>query len=57
MQPLRIMDKKETILRNRVISWVKVQWKNFILEEANWEMEEVLRKRYQGLFPEVVKEY
>ena len=37
-----ILDKKETVLRNWVVAWVKVQWKHFIPEEATWELEEEL---------------
>ena len=39
MEPLHILDKKETILWNRVIAQVKVKWKHFILEEETWELE------------------
>ena len=34
VEPLRIMDKKETTLWNRVIAQVKVQWKHFSPDEA-----------------------
>jgi hypothetical protein len=39
-EPLCIMDGKETILRNRAIGQVKVQWKHFSPKEATWELEE-----------------
>ena len=29
MEPVCILDRKETMLRNRVIAQVKVKWKNF----------------------------
>ena len=40
VEPLCIMDKKETTLQNRVITQVKVQWKHFSPEEVTWELEE-----------------
>jgi hypothetical protein len=51
-EPLRILDRKETILRNRAIAQVKVQWKHFSPEEATWELEEDLQKSYPTLFRE-----
>ena len=40
VEPLCILDRKETILWNQVLTWVKVQWKHFFLEQATWELEE-----------------
>ena len=40
VEPLCILDKKETTLQNRVITQVKVQWKHFSPEEVTWELEE-----------------
>ena len=56
MEPLRILYRKETILWNCVVVWVKVQWKHFTSEEVTWELEEDVRKKYPTLFPEVVEE-
>ena len=56
MEPLCILGIKETVLWNRVVAWVKVQCKHFIPKEATWELEEDVRKKYPGLFPEVVEE-
>ena len=53
---LRILDMKETTLRNWVIAQVKVQWKHFSLEEATWELKEDVQKKYPDLSPEVVEE-
>ena len=33
-KPVRILDRKEQVLRNRVIPLVKVLWKNHAVEEA-----------------------
>ena len=47
---LRIMDRKDQILRRRTIPYVKVQWTNHIPREATWELEEDMRNRYPYLF-------
>jgi hypothetical protein len=49
-EPLCIMDMKETILWNRAIAKVKVQWKHFSHEEATWELEDEIMKSYTTLF-------
>jgi hypothetical protein len=38
-EPLQILDRREISLQNRVVTQVKVQWKNFTPEEATWELE------------------
>ena len=48
--PLRIVDRKEQVLRSKVIHWVKVIWSNHGAEEATWEGEEDMRSRYPHLF-------
>ena len=55
VKPLHILDKKETVLWNRVVTRVNVQWKHFILEEETQELEEVLQKKYPCLFPEAME--
>ena len=56
VEPARILDRKETVLRNRVIARVKVQWKHFSPEEATWELEDVMRIKYPSLFAETINE-
>eukprot|EP00253_Pinus_taeda_P025190 PITA_25190 len=51
-EPLRILDQRETTLRKRFITQVKVQWKHVGPDEANWEEEELMLKSYPALFPE-----
>jgi len=51
-EPLRILDRKKTVLWNRAIVEVKLQWKHFSPEEATRELEEDLRKYYTTLFRE-----
>jgi hypothetical protein len=52
VEPLRILDRREIALRNRVVAQVKVQWKHFSPEEATWELEGDLRKSHPILFQE-----
>ncbi|XP_073317309.1 uncharacterized protein [Primulina huaijiensis] len=49
--PIRIVDAKKQVLRQRIIPYVKVQWSNHTEREATWEVEEKMRKEYPYLFP------
>ena len=49
-KPVRILDRKEQVLRNRVIPLVKVLWRNHAVEEATWEREDEMRAKYSFLF-------
>jgi hypothetical protein len=46
---VRIVDKKEQVLRNKTIPIVKVLWRNHGVEES-WEVEHDMRSRYTHLF-------
>ncbi|XP_028105072.1 uncharacterized protein LOC114304098 [Camellia sinensis] len=48
--PVRIVDKKEQVLRHRVIHYVKVQWSIHSEREATWELEDEMRQKYPQLF-------
>ena len=50
-KPLKILDTKERVLRTKTIPMVKVLWRNHALEEATWEVEDDMRKKYPELFP------
>ena len=50
VEPMCILDRKETTLHNQAIGQVKVQWKHQDLNEAVWELEEVMREAYPFLF-------
>ena len=50
LEPQCISQKKALMLRNREIKQVKVQWKNFGLYEATWEMVDQMRTMYPSLF-------
>ena len=47
---MQIVDRKEQVLRNKVIPLVKVLWKNHEREEATWEPEAQMRHQYPHLF-------
>ncbi|KAA0066710.1 DNA/RNA polymerases superfamily protein [Cucumis melo var. makuwa] len=49
-EPIQILDKKEQVLRNKVIPLVKVFWRNHNTEEATWETEQGMKARYPHLF-------
>jgi len=50
VQPVCILDKKVTMLRNRAIGQVKVQWRHYSPEDATWELEEEMWREYPHLF-------
>ena len=49
-KPVKILDKKEKVLRTKIIPMVKVLWRNHALEEATWEMESDMKEKYPELF-------
>ena len=40
IEPMRILDRNVTMLRNRAIGQVKVQWEHYEPKEATWELED-----------------
>ncbi|GAA0145743.1 hypothetical protein LIER_05867 [Lithospermum erythrorhizon] len=48
--PVRILDQKKKVLRNKEVNLVKVLWRNHRVEEAKWESEDDMRSRYRQLF-------
>ena len=49
-EPVKIMDKKEQVLRTKMIPIIKVLWHNHKVEEASWEAEHDMRSSYPHLF-------
>ena len=49
-QPVAIRDQKVQHLQNKSIASVKVLWRNFSREEATWELEDAMKKKYPLLF-------
>ena len=50
IEPMHILNKKVTMLWNRTIGQVKVQWENYEPEEATWELEDAMRLAHPFLF-------
>jgi hypothetical protein len=51
--PMKILDRKDQVLRNKNISLVKVLWSDYSVEESSWELEESMRNKYPHLFVQV----
>ena len=49
-ESVKIVDKKDQVLRTKMIPIVKVLWRNHGVEEASWEVENDMRNRYLHLF-------
>ena len=49
-RPVRIEDRKEQVLRNKMIPLVKVIWEHHRTKGATWESEEVMRCQHIHLF-------
>ena len=49
-QPVQILGREEKELCNKTISLVKVLWRNHLVEEATWELEDQMRDQYPHLF-------
>ena len=47
---MKILDRQDKMLRNKIIPLVKVLWKNHKIEEATWEREDDMKARYPKLF-------
>ncbi|XP_062075552.1 uncharacterized protein LOC133779628 [Humulus lupulus] len=47
---IKILDKKEKILWNKMIGLSKVLWKNGSTEDATWELEIDMKEKYPELF-------
>ncbi|WMV58813.1 hypothetical protein MTR67_052198 [Solanum verrucosum] len=48
---VEILDREVNRLRNKEISFVKVLWRNQLVEGATWETEADMMSRYPHLFP------
>ncbi|XP_073153121.1 uncharacterized protein [Henckelia pumila] len=49
-RPLRILDRKDKVIRNKSIPLVMVQWQRRGTEEATWELESWMRAEHPELF-------
>ena len=50
IEPLHILDNKVTVLQNRFVGKVKVQWEHYGIEEATWELEDAMQLAHLFLF-------
>jgi hypothetical protein len=48
--PVKLLDHKVQELSTKSIPLVKVLWRNHEIEEASWELEDEIRKKYPSLF-------
>ena len=48
--PVKILDRKQRVLRTKTIPMVKVLWRNHALKEATRELESEVKEKYPGLF-------
>jgi hypothetical protein len=48
--PVRVSDRRDQVLRGRVIPLVKVVWQNRVGGEATWEREDEMRLQFPYLF-------
>ncbi|XP_062115192.1 uncharacterized protein LOC133829485 [Humulus lupulus] len=49
-RPVKILDRKEKVIRNKTISLVNVLCRNSVVEEATWELEFDMLQEYSELF-------
>ena len=50
IDPMCILDKKFTMLQNRGIGHVMVQWEHFSPEEVTWELEDAMQLAHPFFF-------
>ena len=48
--PVEILDRRDQVLRNKLIPLVKVLWQNHGAKEATWEPEAQMRAQYPQMF-------
>ncbi|XP_074373981.1 uncharacterized protein LOC141714357 [Apium graveolens] len=48
-QPIQILDRKERVLRNKLIPIVKVLWRNPRVQESTWKLESDMLDKYPHL--------
>ena len=52
VQPVVIIDRREKVSKNKVISLVRVAWDSHSPGYSTWELEEEIRRKYPYLFPD-----
>jgi hypothetical protein len=51
--PIRVFDQKDRVTRKRTPKFYKVQWNQQTEEEATWEYEDFLEKKFLSFQPPV----
>ena len=49
-RPVRVLDRRDQVLRGKTIPLVKGLWKHHGVEEATWEREVEVREKYLDMF-------
>ena len=49
-QTVEILDRKEKVLRDKIVVLVRVLWRNPKVEESTWELENEMLEKYSQLF-------
>jgi hypothetical protein len=44
--PIKVLDQKDRVTRQKTIKFFKIQWSNHSEEEATWEIEDFLRSHH-----------
>ena len=55
--PIKILDEKERVTRNKMVKFYKVQWQHHLEDEATWELESYIFEALPStpsLFPKVI---
>ncbi|XP_052206831.1 uncharacterized protein LOC127811164 [Diospyros lotus] len=55
-KPVRILDHRDQVLRNKPIPLVQVLWRNPVSEEITWEREEDMKLNFSYLFEDPMSE-
>ena len=46
--PVRVLDQKNMITRRRTLKFYKIQWNQHTKDEATWETQDFLEKKFPG---------
>ncbi|WMV25746.1 hypothetical protein MTR67_019131 [Solanum verrucosum] len=52
--PVQILDRQARKLRTKEVGSIKILWRNQFIEEATWEAEKDMKKRYHHLYDCVI---
>ena len=50
VQPVRVVDRREKVLRGKSIPLVRVLWSQHGIKEETWELETEMKSKYPELF-------